>query len=273
MGQYPFSRFVSLLCMLLLIGACLALGACANSKTAGAPSSAEDSADPADPWEGFNRAMFSLNNIIDSVLLKPVAQAYRFVVPEKGREAVHNVVENFSSPVDFANSALQGDVQNTFATFWRFVLNSTIGLGGIYDVAGREGGLTARQADFGQTLGVWGLESGPYLFLPVFGPSNVRDAVGIVPDMYAHPAMYMDTPWPAVVAATTAVDKRSQNYKLIEDVKRDSLDPYSTFRSGYLQRRASEVKRARQAAFAPPSAARAASAQPANTATSPDIKP
>lgn len=199
----------------------------------------------ADSQEGLNRAMFDVNNAIDTVVLRPITVAYRTVVPEEGRTMVSNFVRNLGSPVTFVNSILQGDQQNTFATFWRFAINSTVGIGGVFDVAA-EAGLRNRDADFGQTMAVWGVGSGPYVFIPVIGPSTLRDTVGRVVDIFFNPLVYLDEAWPIYAqAGITLLDRRSQAHTLIDDTFRTSLDPYATFRSGYLQRRSAEIARAR----------------------------
>lgn len=202
---------------------------------------------PIDPWEPFNRGMFELNTTIDGLVVKPLTQIYRGVVPQEGRDAVTNVLRNLGAPVNLVNSVLQGDVQNSFAVFWRFVLNSTFGLAGIRDFAGEDAQLYARNADFGQTLAVLGVPSGPYTFMPFFGPGTTRDTVGRIVDILMNPFSYADVPWPPIYTTVTVLDRRSVNMSLIDDVFRDSLDPYATFRSGYLQRRASEIKKARKA--------------------------
>ena len=198
-----------------------------------------------DPWEPMNRGLYRASYVIDGVLLKPITEVYRGVVPEQGRVMVHNAVENIASPITFGNSVLQGDPYNSFATLWRFLINSTFGIAGLFDVA-TEIGLTNRKTDFGQTLALYGVESGPYLFLPVLGPPGARDGLGRVFDAFMHPAMYVDDTGSSVALwATAAVDARSENYNLINDVYKSSLDPYVTFRSGYVQRRANEIKKAR----------------------------
>lgn len=211
-----------------------------------------------DPWEPFNRAMFSVNNVLDGLILRPLASIYRGIVPEPGRNAVSRVLENLRSPVDFANSVLQGDPQNSFAVFWRFTINSTVGLGGIFDVAGEEAGLTARNADFGQTMAVYGMQSGPFLFLPILGPSSLRDATGRAVDMAFDPVTYAGDKyeWTAYAkAGANAIDFRARNMKLLDDINNTSLDPYATFRSGYIQRRNAEIRKALESRAQQPAAA------------------
>lgn len=199
-----------------------------------------------DPNEGFNRAMYSFNYGLDTVVIRPVTSVYRFIVPETGRESVSNFVHNLGTPVFLVNSILQGDQENTFAVFWRFIINSTVGIGGLFDVAS-EAGLYARDADFGQTLAVWGVDSGPYTVLPVFGPGTLRDSFGRIVDIFFNPSVYAGDDWISYAqAGITIIDARSRNYDLINEIYRNSLDPYATFRSGYLQRRASEISKAKR---------------------------
>lgn len=223
--------------LLLAATPVLALAACTSMPVS-------ESVD-ADPWEPFNRGMYQVNYAIDGVVLKPVTQLYRASVPERGQTMVHNFVENLGTPVTFGNSLLQADPENTFVSLWRFMLNSSVGVGGLFDVAS-EVGLKGRKADFGQTLALYGVESGPYLFLPVMGPSGVRDGFGLVGDVFMHPASYVEpTVTQVALGATMALDKRSEYYNVIEDIERSSLDPYVTFRSGYIQKRANDIKKAR----------------------------
>lgn len=200
-----------------------------------------------DPWEPFNRGMYQVNYVIDGVVLKPVTQVYRWVMPEQGEKMVHNFVLNLYEPINFGNSVLQGDPQNSFVSLWRFLLNSTVGLGGLFDVAS-DVGLVGRRTDFGQTLALYGVEDGPFLFLPILGPSGVRDGVGRIGDFFMYPPTYIGNDavsWS--MWGVTLVDTRSQNWDLINDVEKTSLDPYATFRSGYKQRRANEISKARAA--------------------------
>ncbi len=200
-----------------------------------------------DPWEPFNRGMYRMNDVIDGLVLKPITQIYRGVIPEPGQKAVHNFVLNLQEPITFGNSVLQADPQNSFTSLWRFLLNSTVGVGGLFDVASAVG-LIERRTDFGQTLALYGIESGPYLFLPILGPSSARDGLGRIADAFMHPASYVDNTGTSVALWTiTAVDTRSDLFDVIEDVRKSSLDPYVTFRSAYSQRRANDIKKARAA--------------------------
>lgn len=233
------------LSLALLGSLALMLSACADYTNQKALNSAEVEVDPAEP---LNRIMYDIHTGLDTVIFRPVASAYRFVMPEFGRDAVSNFVRNLASPVVFVNSVLQGDQENTFATFWRFVINTAFGLGGLIDVAS-DGGLKNRSADFGQTLYVWGVDSGPYTFLPVFGPGTVRDSFGRVVDIFFNPTVWFDEPWLSYAqAGITIVDARSSNYTTINDIYDNSLDPYATFRSGYLQKRTNELNKLRPSA-------------------------
>lgn len=196
-----------------------------------------------DPLESFNRAMHHVNYTLDGLVVRPVTKIYRGVVPQVGRKGVSNFLSNLSSPVTLVNSVLQGDPENAFKTFWRFMFNSTFGLGGVIDVAGYYG-LHANNEDFGQTMGVYGVEPGAYLVIPVLGPSSARDLPGRVVDFFTDPFNYLVSDgWIAARAGLSAVDTRSRNFKLIDRIYEDSLDPYATIRSGYMQRRQSEINK------------------------------
>lgn len=228
----------------LAVGAlCLVSGACAHIPQNGNNGENGAAVSDNDPLEPMNRGIYQFNYAFDTVLLRPTTQLYRFAIPESGRDMVSNFMGNLYTPVTFANSVLQLDPQNSFASLWRFIINSTFGLGGVFDVAS-EAGLKARTTDFGQTLGIYGAGPGPYIVLPIIGPSNGRDAIGRLADAFTNPFNYADEPWPYVMWGATAVDKRSENMKLLDDIYNTSLDPYATMRSAYTQKRASDIKRA-----------------------------
>lgn len=195
-----------------------------------------------DPLETLNRGIFKFNEIIDFVLLKPVAKTYVFVVPEFGRDRVSNVLSNLGEPVNMINGFAQGNPERGFTSMWRFILNSTFGIFGLFDFAGANTDLQHVQEDFGQTMGTWGVGSGAYLVLPIIGPSSTRDAPGLVVDAVTNPFNYVDSDefvYGRLVA--NAVDSRARNLELIEEIYRNSVDPYATIRSAYLQRRAALV--------------------------------
>ena len=240
-GLQSVTRISILLALLLGAGS---LASCAHAPRN--PESEEASEiDNADSLETFNRAMYGFNSRLDRAILQPVTAGYRAVVPTVGRKMVSNFLDNLNSPVLFVNSVLQGDPQNSFATLWRFMLNTTFGLGGTIDFAGNAG-LTARSADFGQTLALYGVESGPYLVLPIMGPSTVRDGVGRAVDMAIDPLTYADLEITIPRQALTVVDWRSRNYKIIEEVNENSIDPYATVRSAWLQKREADIRKAEQ---------------------------
>jgi phospholipid-binding lipoprotein MlaA len=240
----------------LALAAAFSLSACADyTNTPSVKQSAQVDADESsldeDPLEPMNRAFFRGNKTLDQVILRPIAYVYNSVVPDVGRRAVSNFLDNVQSPVVFANSALQGDVNNSFAVFWRFVINTTVGLGGINDVAA-SGGLKARDADFGQTLATYGVPSGAYIVLPLIGPGTLRDTSGRGVDLVLDPVTWAhDDAWGFAKAGANGVDFRSNNMRLLDDLYNNSVDPYATFRSAYLQRRAKEVGEAFRKTAAP----------------------
>ncbi len=198
-----------------------------------------------DPAEPTNRAVFAFNQVLDKGVLKPAAGMYRDLMPPAVRTGVHNALDNLRSPVVFLNDLLQGDMDRAGITFMRFLINSTLGVGGLGDPAS-DMGYAYHNEDFGQTLAKWGVDDGPYVMLPVFGPSNPRDAVGLVVDFLVDPFNW----WaansgndfaPYARGATRAVDERARNYDTLEDLERSSLDFYATIRSLYRQRRADEI--------------------------------
>ena len=224
-------KLLSVTCVSLL----LTITACSG------PQDQDDAAAKQDPWEGMNRGIYAFNDAFDAVILKPVARAYRGVVPEYGRERVTNVLSNLRQPVTMLNSVLQGDPENAFSSFWAFVLNSTLGIGGIFDFADVNTNLKVREEDFGQTLGAWGVPSGPYLGLPILGPSTARDTVGLVGDWFSDPFNYLDDEVVITRTVLRAIDARANALDLTDDIEKNSFDPYATYRSGYLQRREAQV--------------------------------
>ncbi len=196
-----------------------------------------------DPIEPVNRGIFQFNHAIDVVLLKPIAQGYDAVVPDRGKVMVSNFVYNIKEPVTFVNSILQADANNSFATLWRFMLNSTIGIGGLFDVAS-EVGLKNRETGMGDTFAIYGADAGPYIVIPIMGPSNVRDGLGRLGDYFTDPISYTKNSVFYTVVGIKTVDARYHTLKIIDDVYAHSLDPYATIRSGYTQRRLAEIKSA-----------------------------
>jgi phospholipid-binding lipoprotein MlaA len=191
-----------------------------------------------DPLETMNRGIFKFNEVFDMVLMKPIAKTYVFVVPEFGRERVHNAVNNLAEPVNMLNGFLQGNPKRGFTSMWRFIINSTLGVAGLFDFAGHNFGLNYVEEDFGQTMGVYGWGSGPYIVLPILGPSSARDTFGRVVDVFSNPFNYVESDeFVYGRLAVTAIDARSRNLELLDEIYRTSVDPYATIRSAYAQRR------------------------------------
>ncbi|MGH7057765.1 MAG: MlaA family lipoprotein [Acetobacteraceae bacterium] len=227
----------------------LALAGCATSPPASEPEALAAYKELNDPLQPTNRVLYEINNDITAVTLTPVADAYRWALPERVRNGVANLVANFDSPILFANDVLEAKPRRAGDTFMRFLINSTIGLGGIFDVASGWG-YPAHPADFGMTLAVWGVPQGPYLFVPIIGPSNPRDAAGFVANELANPMRGAGTG--AGVAAfqwsmfgLTAVSRYAGALPEIRSIKRTALDPYATLRSLFRQHRAAEIKAAK----------------------------
>ncbi len=198
-----------------------------------------------DPLEPFNRSMHSFNTALDKAVFRPVAKGYRYITPAGVRSRIGNISDNLKEPVNMLNAFLQGDFEQGMTSFWRFVLNTTVGIGGMNDVAATAG-LQRRSEDFGQTLGSWGVGKGPYLVLPIFGPSNPRDAVGMVADWFTSPWNYTidDTSDKIALGVAQGLVTRERLINPIDDMY-DSIDPYASFKSTYEQYRDAAVKNTR----------------------------
>jgi phospholipid-binding lipoprotein MlaA len=219
------------LCLLLGLGMLLLLQACATVK----------SADARDPWEPMNRSVYQFNDAVDTIAIKPAAQLYVKVLPSMVRTGVSNFLGNLGDVWSMANSAMQLKGQATVETFMRININTFIGLAGFLDVAS-EMGIEKRREDFGQTLGHWGVASGPYLVLPLFGPSTLRDAVAFPVDMQGSVTQRLnDEATRYSLLAVRLVDTRSGLLKTVDVIKAASLDPYSFVRDAYLQKRQNDI--------------------------------
>ena len=229
--------FFALTSLLALGGAAPALAQTAQAPAAQAPAvpQAPDSA-ARDPWEKLNRFFFVGNAVVDKVALRPVSIFYKRVTPRPARDGVHNVIDNLGEPVVIINHALQLKPKRTVAMIGRFALNSTVGIGGLFDVASRAG-LPEQSTDFGKTLGRYGVGDGPYLFL--IGPSTVRDSAGQLVDIFLDPFTYINysgrTYFTASRAALQTVDARYRADPTLRYVEKTSTDPYAVLRSAYLQ--------------------------------------
>lgn len=203
---------------------------------------AEEEYDVNDPLEDVNRVIFEFNRTIDGLLLKPMAIIYNGVVPPWGRRRVTNMLNNLGEPINFANSLLQGEMDRATSSFMRFAVNSTVGVAGAFDVAG-DLGMPRADEDFGQTLAVWGLPEGPFLMLPVFGPSNPRDATGLVIDYLMDPFTYILTSEEGLARSVTrGVDRRAENLDNLDTLEETSLDFYAALRELYRQYRNNAIK-------------------------------
>ncbi len=193
-----------------------------------------------DPHEETNRELYDFHTGVDSAVLEPVARGYRNTVPEWGRERVSSVLTTLGEPNQFVNSVLQGDVESSFRSFWRFVINATLGVGGLFDIASKAG-LEPTDKDFGQTLGKYGWEESNYVLIPVLGPNTTRDTIGLVFDSVTNPFHYLASPFVVSKAVTGAVDKREGALDITDEINETSFDPYVTLRSVYLQNRAQAI--------------------------------
>ncbi len=211
-----------------LIGVLLVSAGCAST-----PGRTTDD----DPWQGFNRGVYKFNDTIDRAALKPAAKGYRKITPRWFRIGVGNFFSNLTYPTTFVNQFLQGKPGLGFKDTGRFLVNTTLGIGGILDVATKIG-LDAHDEDFGQTLAKWGVSSGPFLNLPFFGPSSLRDAPSRAVDYFLEPLTYVEIPWEATwgLRGFDVVHKRSELLPLDETLK-TAYDPYAFIRDAWVQQR------------------------------------
>jgi phospholipid-binding lipoprotein MlaA len=216
---------------LVLLAGVLALQGCATVKTA----------DARDPWESMNRSVYQFNDVVDNVAIKPAAQLYVKVLPSFVRTGVGNFFGNLGDVWSMANSALQLKGQATVETFMRINVNTFFGLGGLLDVA-TEMRLEKRKEDFGQTLGYWGVKPGPYVVLPLLGPSTLRDTLALPLDMQGDASrQFSDEATRNALTVTRVLDIRSGLLQTVDVVKAASLDPYTFVRDGFLQKRRNDI--------------------------------
>ncbi len=237
MKHTQFLRLTVLACVLITGATGCATGTGPNGKVA--------SDSNQDPIESVNRVVFDVNDFFDRLLFKPLAELYRFFTPTFFRERVSNIFSDMGEPVVAANSLMQGRFNDAGVSLGRLVVNSTLGIGGMFDVAGPGLDWNAKSADFGQTLHTWGVGQGPYIVLPLLGPSTLRDVAGNGVDMVMSPWTYVAQVGPHSTSSTfSAVEfgvgglvKREKHLDELEKLKQGSIDFYAQMRSVYLQYR------------------------------------
>ena len=228
-----FTRVAATLCVLLL--------AACNSVPAD---------DANDPFEPYNRDLFAANQKLDKYFVIPTAGAYVLIVPEWGRDRVHNLLTNLDMPDIFVNDVLQGEPKRASQTAGRFLINTTLGLGGLFDVASTTFKMPLHREDFGQTLAVWGVGEGPYLIQPFLGPDPPRDTIGQLADLIVlDPTNYIHFKqhvwWDTGRTYFKLLDLRAQTYETVQGIQRTSLDYYVAMRSYYRGFRNNEIRNGR----------------------------
>ncbi len=234
---------VLLLASLLGLSACGTLPTGENTPPASAAAHRAAAGDTTrDPLEGFNRAMYTFNERFDKYFMKPVAKGYRAVLPSFVRTGIANFFDNLGEPIVVVNDLLQGKFRQGGSDLLRFIVNTTIGLGGLFDVASSMG-LPKHFEDLGQTLAVWGVGEGPYLVLPILGPSNFRDGFGLVVDYYLYPPTHMEeTSTRDKLSAANLVSRRAQLLDATDILEQaGGQDPYVFVREFYRQRRRNQI--------------------------------
>jgi phospholipid-binding lipoprotein MlaA len=224
----------------------LSLAACASKHDDAGAAPAATTEDNNDPYESVNRKIWDFDMTLDRYLLKPIAQGYKYAMPDLAQTAIANILRNLNNPVILANDLLQGNGKRAGITFKRLAINTIIGLGGMIDIAAKNN-IPYHYSDFGQTLGVWGVQSGPFIVLPLLGPSDPRDAVGYGADSVADPfTIKMNAARIAegnyVRAGVGIISSRAQSLNDLDELKRSSLDFYAAVRSLYQQQRAAAVR-------------------------------
>lgn len=238
--------------LLAAAGLLMLTGACASVPDKSDPQAYAEYKRNNDPLEPMNRAIFNTNMALDTAIIRPVTKTYIKVVPKAGRQGVTNFIDNLMHPFIAANDLLQGKPGKAGEAIGRFVINSTLGLGGLFDPAA-DLGIEKHDEDFGQTLAVWGVPSGPYVMLPILGPSNIRDSAGIVAEVFLDPVgIGIDQANVANVAGTDisaltiarrgvdALDFRATNDELFDELH-ESADGYAVARSAYRQLREFQI--------------------------------
>ena len=230
-----------ILALTLAMSVSLMAAGCAGTGTASNEQVVVGNEQISDPFEGANRAVLSVNEAVDKAVIEPVARGYRYVAPKPIRQGVRNVLRNLKSPIIMGNQLLQGDLEGFGNATGRLVINTLLGIGGLFDVADM-GGIPYEPEDFGQTLATWGVGNGPYIVIPLLGPSTLRDGTGMIVDSFADPVrIYMfnhDLEWLHYTrVGVGVVDQREELLDVIDDLRRNSFDYYAALRSAYYQRR------------------------------------
>jgi phospholipid-binding lipoprotein MlaA len=226
---------------LAALALCCALAGCASLP-------AGEQREPDDPLEPLNRAVFDANTALDEALIRPLAETYRTIFPPFVRDRVRSVIDNLAEPRIFVNDLLQRRPNAAGITFTRFLLNTTAGLGGMFDLAAGQG-LAQQSGDFGQTLYTWGVTDGPYVVLLFFGPSNFRDALGLGVDLFTTPPALVVTGHAGAVTGfavgtVDGIDLRARNIETLDEIKASALDFYVHLKSITRQRRQSQLREA-----------------------------
>jgi phospholipid-binding lipoprotein MlaA len=233
MNTITASRTSWLKTFLIMMLTTVFLGGCATVS--------EEYRDPRDPYESFNRAMYKFNDGLDKVVLKPLGKGYKAITPAPVDRGITNFFSNLNDVVSAVNNLLQFKLTRAASDVGRVLVNTTLGILGFMDVASNMN-LPKYGEDFGQTLGAWGIDPGPYIVLPIFGPSSGRDAIGVVVDWYADPVLYLEPDhhryW---TRALRAVDRRADLLGASNVLEQAALDPYEFMRDAYLQKRENDV--------------------------------
>lgn len=239
-------RLAARLPMALVLAGLLAVSACASRPDPSDPVATAEYWEKNDPLETLNRGTFFVNDALDTMFIRPAADFYRILIPQPIRGGIRNALANLREPVTLLHDGLQGNTTRAGNTAARFAINTTLGVAGLFDAATGMGFPRERE-DMGQTLAVWGVDEGPYLVLPLLGPSNFRDTIGRVFDYFADPWQYVSNDGSVrdLLTARTVVevlDARESLLEPLDQINRTSLDPYATIRSAYRQRRALEIR-------------------------------
>ena len=226
------------------------LGGCATKPDPTDEAAVQAYQEANDPLEPMNRYFFSVNMFLDEVLLKPFAGYYNIALPQVAKDGIRGILRNVDTPVILANDLFQGEGNRAGITTGRFFVNTTLGLGGFFDVA-KHFGMPYHDEDFGQTLAVWGTGEGPYLMIPLLGPSNPRDASGKIVDKFLDPMTYIGYIYGVgyintIRGGLEAVDTRARNLQAIDELQKGSIDFYATVRSLYRQHRNDAIRNGKE---------------------------